>query len=61
MCRVKLENMDHQVINLDFNDITELADFMDAMEPVMNLEDIEVIDLTDDSCTCDWFANYMNN
>lgn len=63
MCRVRLENCEHQTINLDFNDITELADFMDSMEPVLNLQDIEVIDfeLSPKDCQCEWCLNYQNN
>ncbi len=64
MCRIRLENSVHQIINLDFNDVQELADFMDSMEPVLNLEDIEIIDFEngdDQPCQCSWCLNYANN
>jgi len=62
MCRIKLENNTHQIINLDFNSPLELADFMDSMEPVLNLEDIVIdLEVDEDECTCGWCEQYMNN
>lgn len=60
MCRIKLENVNHEHISLDFNDITEAADFMDWIENALNLEDIQFVDLEVEEPRCPCQA-YMYN